>query len=185
MRPGCLLVDIIKSDSYSFPVVGENSVGFANSIFGVNTFSGNGLLAEVMFTANYDGAFTADMLGFESVSVVNAGFFNENIIGEAITAINSGDIPVAFALGQNFPNPFNPTTTINFSIPESGHVNIMIYDILGRHVRTLVDKSHSAGNYSVMWDATDMNGSKISAGIYFYTIKAGNFLSTKRMLFIK
>ena len=182
---GIVKGDFLKSDSYSFPVVREGSVGLANSVYGESIFSGTGILAEVMFTANYDGVFTADMLGFESVSVVNAGFFNENIIGEAITLIDSSDIPVAFALGQNFPNPFNPTTMIGFSVPENGYVSIEVFDILGRHVRTLVSKNYSAGNYSVIWDATDMSGNVVSNGVYFYTIEAGNFHVTKRMLFLK
>ncbi len=182
---GIVKGDIIKSDSYSFPVVGENSVGFANSIYGENTFSSNGILAEVMFTAKHDGAFTADLLSFERATVVNANYISEGINFEPVTAIGSGDMPVAFTLGQNFPNPFNPTTAIGFSVPENGYVSIKVFDILGRHVRTLVDRDYTAGNYSVMWDSTDMNGDVVSNGIYFYTIEAGNFHATKRMLLLK
>jgi len=177
--------DLMKSDSFSFPVVGEGSVGLANSSYGDYTFSGTGVLAEVVFTANFDGAFMADMLGFERASIVNANFFSESIIGESITGIGSSDTPVAFALGQNFPNPFNPTTMIGFSVPENGYVSIKVFDVLGRHVRTLVSRNYSAGNYSVMWDATDMNGNVVSNGVYFYTIEAGNFRATNRMLFLK
>ncbi|MFC1650418.1 T9SS type A sorting domain-containing protein [Candidatus Latescibacterota bacterium] len=182
---GIVKGDFINSDSFSFPVIGEETVGLANSVFGASGFSGSGVLAEVQFTANFDGIFTADMLSFEKASVVNSYFLREDIIGESITIVDSGDIPSEFALVQNFPNPFNPSTTIEFSVPQSGHVSIMIYDILGRNVKTLVSDVYDAGNHSAVWNATDMNGNLVANGVYFYTIEAGNFHTSRRMMFMK
>ncbi len=90
-----------------------------------------------------------------------------------------------FELIQNYPNPFNPTTTINYSIPavETRHalsLQLIVYDALGRKVATLVNKKQSPGNYSVKFDA-----SKLSTGIYFYTLRAGNFSATKKMILMK
>ena len=177
--------DFIHSDSYSFPVVGDGTVGLVNAVYGYALSGGDGVLAEFTFTAISDGAFTSDMLGIQRASLVNADFKKEFIVSENLFGDNSGNAPEAFELSQNFPNPFNPTTTISFSAPKSGHVTINVYDILGRHVRTLVSGNYSAGNYSVVWDATDKNGGMVSAGVYFYTIKTKNFSTTKRMLFMK
>ncbi|MBK7629550.1 MAG: T9SS type A sorting domain-containing protein [Ignavibacteriales bacterium] len=88
--------------------------------------------------------------------------------------------PVNFDLAQNYPNPFNPSTTISFSIPLKSDVSVKIYDVLGNEVTTLVNETKEAGRYSV-----DFNASKYSSGVYFYTIKAGNFTETKKMTLIK
>ena len=99
-------------------------------------------------------------------------------------------LPETFDLGQNFPNPFNPTTTIKFQIPsgkgvENIRTTINIYDVLGRIVRKFVDENLSAGFYSRHWNGLNDNGEKISSGIYFYTFTAGDFSKTKGMLMIK
>jgi hypothetical protein len=90
------------------------------------------------------------------------------------------NIPKNYELFQNYPNPFNPTTNIKFSIPKSGFVSLKIFDITGREVKTLVNGVMQAGNFTV-----DFNGSSLSSGIYFYMIKSGDFVMTKRMLLIK
>jgi hypothetical protein len=94
-------------------------------------------------------------------------------------------IPKNFSLGQNYPNPFNPTTTIEYDLPRAEHVTIKIYDIRGRLVRELVDMQQPAGRYKVIWDALDATSGKASTGIYFYTISAGDFNLTKRMVLLK
>jgi len=146
-------------------------------------FSGDGVLAEITFTAKTDGMFTPDMLGVKEITVVNAGMLAENITAGDPTSVSN--VPKSFALGQNFPNPFNPTTTISFNMPQSGYVTMKVYDVLGRCVRTLASGEYSAGNYSIVWDATDDSGNNISAGVYFYTISAENYHATRRMMFIK
>ncbi len=89
-------------------------------------------------------------------------------------------IPVKFNLAQNFPNPFNPTTKINFSIPESGIVNLKIYDLLGREVAKLINSEMQPGNYSY-----DFNAGQLSSGMYFYKIEAGKFSQTRKMMLLK
>ena len=94
-------------------------------------------------------------------------------------------IPNQFALHQNHPNPFNPITTLRYDLPENGHVNITIYDMLGREVKTLVNTTQDAGFRSVIWDATNDYGKPVSAGVYLYKIQAGEFVQTKKMVLLK
>ncbi len=88
--------------------------------------------------------------------------------------------PNDFALNQNYPNPFNPTTSIKFSLPRGTNVKLIVYDLLGNEVETLVDEYKPAGTYSVQF-----NGSELTSGIYIYRLQAGDFVSTKRMALIK
>jgi hypothetical protein len=93
--------------------------------------------------------------------------------------------PYAFALHQNTPNPFNPTTTISFTLPERGRVTLAIYDVRGRLVRTLVDESVGEGYQERLWDGKDAKGARVSSGVYFYTLAAGDRTITKKMLLLK
>ena len=93
--------------------------------------------------------------------------------------------PGNFELFQNYPNPFNPTTTIKFSIAQDAKVSLVVYDMLGQKVRTLVDNVQEAGYYSVRWDGTNDFGSKVSSGIYIYRLQAGNFVQTMKMNLMK
>jgi endo-1,4-beta-xylanase len=93
---------------------------------------------------------------------------------------SKGTIPTNFSLEQNYPNPFNPTTTIHFSIPKNSNVKIIVTDLIGREVATLVNEWKNAGSYSVQW-----NGAQYSSGLYFYRLIAGNFVQVRKMLLIK
>ncbi len=89
-------------------------------------------------------------------------------------------IPSEFKLFQNYPNPFNPLTMISYQLPVNNHVTLKVFDALGREVATLVNEIKEAGTYNVQFD-----GTKLSSGIYFYTLKAGNFATTKKLLLMK
>jgi hypothetical protein len=94
-------------------------------------------------------------------------------------------IPSTFILHQNFPNPFNPITTLRYDLPSDAFVTISIYDMLGREVTQLVNTSQQAGFKSIKWDATDSFGKSVSAGVYLYQIEAGDFVQTKKMVLLK
>jgi len=94
-------------------------------------------------------------------------------------------IPGKYALYHNYPNPFNPTTVINFALPRASDVKIEIFNILGQRVTTLVNDKLSAGYHSVTWNGFDKNGSEVATGIYFYKLQAGNFTEAKKMVLIK
>ena len=100
-------------------------------------------------------------------------------------SIDNKLLPNAFALHQNYPNPFNPKTVIRYDLPKEATVKILIYDMLGRLVTTLADSKHSSGFKQVHWDATNRFGKKVSAGLYLYTIQAGEFRHTKKMILLK
>ena len=94
-------------------------------------------------------------------------------------------VPEEFALHQNYPNPFNPITTIQYDIPFDGNVKLVIYDMMGREVRTLVNNNTNAGFQSVTWDATNNFGNNVGAGVYIYQIKADDFIQSKKMILLK
>ena len=94
--------------------------------------------------------------------------------------------PAAFSLASNYPNPFNPATTIRYALPQAADVRLTVYNVVGQAVRTLVAEHQSAGRYLVAWDATNDNGHSLSAGIYFYRLQAGGeFHAVKKMLLLK
>jgi hypothetical protein len=94
-------------------------------------------------------------------------------------------LPSAFQLSQNYPNPFNPNTNIEYSIPTRSHVKIEIVNLLGQKVRTLIDESKPAGEHQVIWDGNDSNGQSVSSGIYFYRLRAGDSVESKKMILLK
>ena len=91
----------------------------------------------------------------------------------------------SFPILYNYPNPFNPVTHLRYNLPEDALVNITIYDMMGRQVSTLVSSQQTAGFKSVLWNATNDKGSPVSAGLYLYTIQAGKFRQTKKMVLLK
>ena len=97
----------------------------------------------------------------------------------------SETFPQGFVLEQNFPNPFNPSTTLRYELPEDGLVNVTIYDMMGRQVSTLVSSHQTAGYKSIQWNATNDFGKPVSAGVYLYQIQAGEFVQTKKMVLLK
>ncbi|NWF89587.1 MAG: T9SS type A sorting domain-containing protein [Ignavibacteriaceae bacterium] len=98
-----------------------------------------------------------------------------------LTAVETeSNIPSEYALEQNFPNPFNPETSIKFSIPQREYVSVVVYNNLGQEVATAVSQEFEAGSYRLKFEGTEL-----SSGVYFYTIKAGNFVQTKKMVLMK
>jgi hypothetical protein len=100
--------------------------------------------------------------------------------------LDKGDTPKRFALGQNHPNPFNPSTVIHYDVPSiGGGLTLSIYDIKGQLVRILVNDQIPPGRYTVEWDGKDQNGQSVSSGIYFYRLRGRGFTETRKMLLIK
>jgi len=128
--------------------------------------------------------------GFQSMSVVNdtvsyvVGDFSNvwKTTTDGVTAVdNTGSAKITnFYLAQNYPNPFNPTTVIRYQMPKAGFVSIKLYDILGREVKTLVNESKGAGSYNVTFNAENL-----SSGVYIYQMKAGGFISSKKLVLMK
>ena len=100
-------------------------------------------------------------------------------------SISDNITPLTFNLYQNYPNPFNPTTEIKYDLPEDVFVSINIYDVMGRKIKSLSNANQTAGYHSLQWDATNNIGEGVSAGMYIYTIQAGEYRSTKKMVLLK
>ena len=94
-------------------------------------------------------------------------------------------VPSVFALRPAVPNPFNPVTEIQFDIPQLGHVQLNVYDLLGRPVKNIVNGSKNPGTYRVIWDAKDNTGHRVSAGMYLYQLRSGDYVQTRNMVLLK
>ncbi|SVD99794.1 uncharacterized protein METZ01_LOCUS452648, partial [marine metagenome] len=94
-------------------------------------------------------------------------------------------MPDSFNLLPNYPNPFNPVTTFHYTLPQRSRVTLIIYDMLGKEITQLVSTTQDAGFKSVQWDAKDSMGRPVSAGVYLYHIKAGEFVQTRKMVLLK
>ncbi|MBZ0199421.1 MAG: T9SS type A sorting domain-containing protein [Ignavibacteriaceae bacterium] len=135
--------------------------------------------------------------GFSSIEKVGEGYFiiaSRNGIYRNSTPVSVANenfiFPNNFSLHQNYPNPFNPTTTIKYTIPDfvkmghapSLHVNLIVYDMLGNEITTLVNEAKVPGEYEVVFDAGKY---KLSSGVYFYRLTYGTFIETKKMCVLK
>jgi hypothetical protein len=148
---------------------------------------------DTMWGNHYDRSFPGLAVNMEFYDIDNDGdkdmfistdedvtlFFESNL--SVLGVENPPDIlPVEYNLSQNYPNPFNPITTIKYSVPKTTHIALIVYDALGREIRKLVNEEKSAGNYTVQ-----LNGPNLSSGVYFYVMKADNFIETKKLVLLK
>jgi hypothetical protein len=120
--------------------------------------------------SQYSAYSNLDSVSYRIEARPNAGEFVEISLGK----------PQEFALYANYPNPFNPSTAIQYDLPEKSFVRLRVFDILGRQVAVLVEEERPAGSYSLSF-----NASNLPSGIYFYRIEAGSFVETKRMVLLK
>ena len=109
----------------------------------------------------------------------------EFVLDNTSLSIDNGIMPKEFVLHQNYPNPFNPITSLRYDLPNDGLVNITVYDMMGRAVITLVNGSQTAGFKSIQWNSTNDRNEPVSAGLYLYTIQAGEFSQTRKMVLLK
>ena len=110
---------------------------------------------------------------------------DENIISQGMKSMQIRAIPDEYSLHHNYPNPFNPSTTIMYDLPETGFTRLLIYDLLGREVVTLVKKDMKAGYYSTRWDGRNQYGQNVGAGMYFYYLQSGPYRKSLKMLLVK
>ncbi len=94
-------------------------------------------------------------------------------------------LPEEFLLSQNFPNPFNMETTIEYQLPHSCHVELKIFNLLGQEVRTLIQQKKEAGYFRMNWDGTDNNGRFVNTGIYIVIFQVSNFAQTRKLIVLK
>jgi len=99
--------------------------------------------------------------------------------------LKEGNTPEINAMLSNYPNPFNPSTRIQFTVEQNENVSLVIYDLLGKEVITLVNENKSPGSYNVIWQAVDNNGNRVPSGIYIYRLVSGENVITKKMTLLK
>ena len=136
----------------------------------------------------YEALDEAFFEGIEISSITEVDLYTQYsfiFVSELSNANKDILLPKEFILNQNYPNPFNPATTLSYTLPENSFVNVHVFDMLGRTVKTLVSEMQTAGNKVLRWNATDAAGSPVSAGIYLYMIQAGDFRQTKKMVLLK
>jgi hypothetical protein len=109
----------------------------------------------------------------------------KQIISRGTQTVALKAIPDRYALHNNFPNPFNPVTNIFYDLPESGQVRMVIYDLLGREVTTLINATMESGYYATRWNGRNQYGEPVSAGIYFYHLQTGAYSKAQKMLLVK
>ncbi len=144
----------------------------------LGTWVGNGKLEGML-------RFNSFQLKYPSGSQITSGtiyFAQLQLAKGTVTAVEPApvSVPLTFELLQNYPNPFNPTTNIGFRIANSELVTLKVYDVLGREISTLVNEVRPAGVYTIRWDA-----SALPSGVYFYRLRAGDFIQTKKLVLTK
>ena len=198
-------VDNVQISVYS-GVIPVELVSFTSSVIN-NTINLNWITATELNNSGFDIEKSVDNLNYNKIGFVSGNgtstevhtysFIDQNpVLGKSFYRISQIDFDGTseysnivevvfgavseFALDQNYPNPFNPSTIIKYSIKENSYVELKVFDLLGSDIATLVNEEKSPGNYDVSFDA-----SALSSGVYLYTIKAGNFVQTRKMLLMK
>ncbi len=181
---------------YLFAVARYNTNGSLD-----NTFGTNGVTTTVVGgfgNSGDDKAFSVAIQTDGKIVTSGSSLYNNfynlysfaavRYTGSAITGVinlSGAGMPQLFRLYQNYPNPFNPSTTIEYDLPKAENVKLIVYDILGREVATLVNADQNAGVYKIQWNGKDNDGAEVASGIYLYSIKAGNFRTVKKMIYLK
>ncbi len=186
-------LDVIKDDS---TLLGSND-DYADW-YAINYYQGEVSCTYsqvVVDSLPYTGTYYAHAIPYYGTAHGKTPEIGNNAVGSYIITAKTQEItgveereqlPTEFALDQNFPNPFNPTTTIQYRLKETVNVTLTIYNVVGQRVATLVNQKQPAGNYSLVWNAMDDYGNRVSSGMYFYRIDAGGkFVQTKKLLLMK
>ncbi|MCL5019693.1 MAG: T9SS type A sorting domain-containing protein, partial [Patescibacteria group bacterium] len=181
----------VLNDMHSKVIITITSDNVGNlwfgTLYGLKKFDGT----------NWKTYTTNDGLIYDSVNSIavdsagNMWFGTSNGVSmlklEKSTAIaHEENLPTNFALEQNYPNPFNPTTTIKYQLPKDAQVQMVIYNILGQEVKTVISEQLPAGIHEVKWDATDKFGNKVASGIYIYRMETNTgFAQARKVVFMK
>jgi len=170
-------------------VFDNNGVKCGDGVFGKDSKYSVMVYGDDPLSDNDEGAVAGQDLnikinGHEAVfdySPLFAGDYSRS----ALNLIVKKAIPKTFSLGQNVPNPFNPSTVIDFTVPSTSQINLSIYNVLGQKVVTLVNEVKEAGTYKIKWNGNDEKGASVASGVYFYKMDAGNFTKVREMNLIK
>jgi len=142
----------------------------------LNGYTGNQLTKTITGTTKFKCTVTSNGVSVEDIKTVYLSIWGQSL---------ANNEPSEIILGENSPNPFNPTTSIRFGLPKLQKVEINVYSIKGEKVKTLVSNMMAAGYHTIRWNATDETGAKVSSGVYIYQLRCGNEVFTRKMIFAK
>jgi len=168
-----------------------SNISSTESVFSTNFSSydlspGDSQMVQVVFTPIESITYTGNLFVISNDSEMDTLIVPVSGVGIMLARIElDAQLPHILVLYPNYPNPFNPVTTLRYDLPENAMINITIYDMLGRQVKTLINQTQDAGYRSVIWDATNDYGKPVSAGLYLYQIQAGEYIQTKKMVLLK
>jgi hypothetical protein len=184
----------VDNDDLSYSFVLYNGTYMPDAAVLIDT-----LLSETVLNIPYQSI--AELIGFMGLTSISGDWtvfatdgvdttlssdiWNITLDASDVLSVDGEVLPTVFALHQNYPNPFNPTTQIRYDLPEDANVNITIYDIMGRSIRSLINSQQTAGYRSIQWNATNNFGEPVSAGMYIYMIQAGEFRQVRKMVLLK
>jgi hypothetical protein len=157
-------------------MVPGGQMDFGMVVAGIGDFNGDGIDDFAVSSRTADGCCWTGEVNF---------FAGWDSKATAVDNDNDLPMPEGIELNQNYPNPFNPSTTIKYSLPKKADIRLNIYDILGRHIVTLVNNTKSAGEYEIIWDGKDALGKPVSSGIYFYCLEADGVTESRKMILLK
>ncbi len=169
---GDTLLDVVAT-SYT----ANDVVWYENPNWNKSIIDGNLIGARVFYAVDIDDDYDTDVIALGQSA--NDVVWYENDIPDGVEPL-SDIVPAHYELSQNYPNPFNPNTTIKYQIPEIEFVTLKVYDVLGSEVARLVNEEKSIGTYEITWTAENL-----PSGIYFYSLRAGDFIETKKMILLK
>ena len=179
-----MMISASETTILAFSLTGGTIPAGTGVLFSMETSYDNSLSPqEVLINAEEEGVNGNRLIisgpgGTPITDIDFAAFYTESL--ESLSGIVQ-----EYELSDNFPNPFNPSTNISFSVASYGEVSLVVFDALGREVNALVSEVYSPGSYKVTWNGDDQNGNLMSSGMYFYRLDAGEFSQTKKMLFMK
>ena len=165
----------VNGTSFSCPLV----AGAAALMLEFNPALSNMEIINALRNSANNAASPDSLVGWGIIDVHAAAF-------GTVTGIGDGALPRAeITLYAAFPNPFNPTTTLRYDLPQSSHVVLTVYNVFGQRVTTLVNEAQSSGTKSVLWNGTDRRGNKVSSGLYIFRLQAGDFRQSRKMMLLK
>ena len=174
----------VPADNYTIDVTAHGTMTSVASFSAPLSSLGGG--SGIVYASGFLAPSATDS-AFTLILATPSGYTVElPVTSTALSVSENGAVtPNKFSLNQNYPNPFNPSTQISYNLPQNDMVNINIYDLMGRSIKTLVGSDQVAGYHSVRWDATNDVGEPVPAGMYIYVVETSDFSQTKKMIFLK
>ena len=144
-------------------------------------------LIDPTFVVDVDGEFLIEVIVTDSQGESSHSHLlvSTDIETSVDSTSHNNNLPTKYTLYHNYSNPFNPSTKIRFDVPRQSEVKIVIYNVLGQRIRTLIDREMAPGTCIEAWNGRDNNGIQVASGVYFYRMQAGRFLNTKKLLILR